>query len=77
MAIQRKKRVPDHLRRVLVFGRVAPRSAAYLESMKEPNLGRAIDRLCEAHRSIMAAIKPELRSQFDKPAKLPLEEKLK
>lgn len=73
MTATRKPRVPEHLRRVLVCARVMPRTLAYLESFGEANAGRAIDRLADAHKAVMRAMKPEKRTEFDKPARLPLD----
>jgi hypothetical protein len=68
-----KARVPEHARRVLVCCRCYPRSKAYLESLGQPNLGRALDLLVESHKAIMLAIKPELRDRITKPVNLPLD----
>jgi len=68
-----KPKSPVHLRRVLVVARVFPRNLAYLESLGEPNVGRAIDKLCESNRAILKAMKPSVRALFTTPAKLPLD----
>ena len=72
---KRRPRVPTHLKRMPLAGRVLPRTLAYLESFGEPNMGRAVDRLVEAHRSIMRAMRPELKGSFEQLAKLPLDER--
>lgn len=64
-------RVPDSIKRVAVFARVYPKTKEYLDSLGEPNHGRAIDRLVEMHRSIVRAMKPEARMQFEPPVPLP------
>jgi hypothetical protein len=68
-----KHRVPEHSKRQLLCVRAFPRSIAYLESLGQPNLGRAIDTLVESHKAIMLAIRPELRDKITPPAALPLE----
>ena len=67
-----KSRVPDHLKRVFICGRISPRSMAYLRSLGQPNAGRAIDYLVEAHRAIRKALSPEMREKLDHPAPLPI-----
>jgi len=67
-----KPRVDPKYRRVLVYGRVYPKTLAYLQSLGQPNLGRAIDYIAFSHMSIMRGMKAERRAQFDPPAPLPL-----
>jgi hypothetical protein len=67
-----KNRVPEYQKRVLLCVRCYPRSVAYLETLGQPNLGRALDALIESHKAIMLAIKPELRDKINPPASLPL-----
>jgi hypothetical protein len=67
-----KPRIPENLRRKLLFGRVSPGSIQYLESLGQPNLGRAVDFLVESHRAIQRSIRPDLKDEFNLPARLPL-----
>ena len=67
-----KARVPEHSRRILLCARVFPRTTAYLETLGQPNIGRAIDSLVESHKAIMLALKPELRDKLTPPASLPI-----
>ena len=66
-----KLRVPDDQRRVLLFGRVDPRTKEFLESLGEPNYGRAVDRLVIMHKAIMKLVKPEARMEIEPLAPLP------
>lgn len=70
-----KPRVPSHLRRQLLFGRVLPRTLAYLESLGQPNMGRAIDYLVESHKSIIKVVNPRVHEELSErlPAKLPID----
>lgn len=68
-----KNRIPEFQKRLLLCVRCYPRSLAYLESMGQPNIGRAIDALVESHKAIMLAIKPELRDRINQPGVLPLD----
>lgn len=65
--------VDSRYKRVLIFGRVYPATRDYLESLDEPNIGRAIDNIVMAHKALLKAIKPSVRTKFEHLARLPLD----
>jgi hypothetical protein len=63
-----KPHTAPHLKRQLLVGRVYPATKKYLESLGDPNFGRAIDHLVQDHQAIVRALRPELRAELDPPA---------
>lgn len=44
--------LPEHKKRVAVYGKILPSTRQFLESMEEPNLGRAVDTLVLAWKRL-------------------------
>jgi hypothetical protein len=44
---------------------VYPRTIEFLDSLGEANHGRAVDRLVDMHKTIMRAVRPELREKLE------------
>lgn len=61
-----RTKIDPRLRRVLIFGRVKPETAQFLEELNEPNSGRAIDRLVATAQDLKQSLNSLKTSQVPK-----------
>lgn len=58
-----RAKLPEGQKRVKVFGRVDPATVEFLESLGEPNYGRAMDQLVLMAKAMQAAFKTIVAAQ--------------